>query len=107
MPDGARVLVGVAAIAAAYLLTGMGLRLLGGPLWLWVAAFIPCAMWTIYRLFRPHERRRERRAKGQYAAGGYDPRGNASGVCPECGASAPDRGLAGGLARRSNSHEFE
>jgi hypothetical protein len=42
-----------------------------------------------YRWDRPHELRRERRAKGLCVRCGYDLRGNVSGVCPECGEVAP------------------
>ena len=89
MPNGARVMVVVAAIAAAYFLAGVALLLFRGPWWLPVFAFVACATWAVHRLFRPHELRLERRGRGLCPDCGYNLRGNLSGVCPECGGNVP------------------
>ena len=63
---------------------------LGLPLWALVPVFSVYPMITLVR----RTRARHRRMQGRCAACGYDLTGNVSGVCPECGRTAPAPDLA-------------
>lgn len=61
-------------------------------LWLWLIALglLGANVLAWYWIVRPHQIREARLDDGLCANCGYDPRGNVSDVCPECGEVAHD-----------------
>ena len=69
---------------------GMLLLRLGQPWLALAAAGVACAFVLLWCwIVRPHQVRERWRERGLCAGCGYDPRGNAGGVCPECGEAEP------------------
>ena len=84
MPGTVRSMVLLCGFLAVMLAAAVALH--GGlPVLPAVAAPTAIAAFLWYRWDRPHELRRQRRAKGLCVHCGYDLTGNVSGVCPECG----------------------
>ena len=90
MPDAARA-IAVAFVALVVFMLGGALATAGAPRLLAIGGAVLLTVWAIHVLYRPPERRRERREHGLCVACGYDLTGNVSGVCPECGEGAGGR----------------
>ena len=85
---GRRLLVAAGLFVVLVLMHAGGMHLvrLGQPWQSLAAVGVACAFVFLWCwIVRPHQICERRRERGLCAGCGYDPRGNAGGVCPECG----------------------